>query len=59
VLTAEILSAVHSYGPTDPATRAQAGRLLARLCAQTGIEPPTATRSVQELAQAVLSIQLL
>ena len=57
-LAVEILSEVRSHSLSDPAARAQAGRLLARLCERTGIIPSAPARSVQELAQVMLTIRL-
>jgi predicted ATPase/transcriptional regulator with XRE-family HTH domain len=57
-MAVEILTAVVSFAPTDPASRAQAIRLRARLSARTGIIPSPPTRSLQELAGMTRSIQL-
>lgn len=66
-LAEEILSAVATYPPTDPATRAQAKRLLARLREQMPTEPPDlasahlppkSLRSIRDLADEVLTISL-
>jgi len=60
-LAIEVLMAAQSYGPTDPATRAQASRLLARQYTKVHISPPTtqpAVRSIQELAGEMLTLRL-
>ena len=59
-LAVEVLAAAHAYWPTDPATRAQAGRLLARQYAAMGALPRTMppARSIQELARELLTLRL-
>ncbi len=59
-LAVELLVAVHSHAPTDPATRARAARLLARQYAQAGELPPDPppARSVRELAGEMLALRL-